>query len=772
MHRDLVDDLNGLIQVHASDDATGGLLTEVGVAAASALIARGQRGDLERAAATLAAAARHARSTDHRRSVALALLGLADTQIGVVDPISPSERIERTLQLAAALAPAEALPALAGYVERAGRMSEAVEIWQRLLTLPEPHTTSQFLQLAHLQEQAGDLAGALATYLRLLDAVPAHSDMMLVGQRIDALVPRLPAPSTAEQISIALLGNASMEQLRAHLVVECVRAGLRPAVYEAGFDQYTHTLLSPQSDLYAFAPDVTVLAIHASRLLPGIHDDPLTLSVAERRAEIDAAVGTVRGLLDAFSERCAGLLLLHTLVAPRHPVLGILDWRDDLGQTAAIHEVNGRLAQLVRDHYPNVHLVDEDRVQAGRGKDTATDARLWYAARMPWSAAVLTGLAQEYLRYIRPLKGLSRKCVVLDLDNTLWGGIIGEDGLSGIQLGSDAPGNAFVALQRELERLWRRGILLAVCSKNNEDEAWAVFDQHPDMVLKRSHFAAARINWRPKSENLRSLADELNLGLNSFVFLDDNPRECEEVHGALPQVLTVCLPPDPALYRETLLRLNVFDTLSLTQEDLDRNRLYAERRQRQELQAAAGDAASMEGYLASLGIIAEIAPAEALSIPRVAQLTNKTNQFNVTTRRYSEAQIVGVVERGWPVYALRVRDRFGDEGLVGVAILAPGDAGVWEIDTLLMSCRVIGRGVETALLAHIAAAARQAGASRLVGRFLPTGRNGLVSHLFEQHGFALAERGSAGAERWELDITTQQIAVPAWIDLRTPAPTL
>jgi FkbH-like protein len=763
---DLGHELLRVLRTYGSDDDHGGLVVDLGVAAARALLTRG---DLEQAAAALATAARTARSAEERRSVADGLLALADAYRDEVNLAESGARTQRTLELAAALDPFVGLPVLATLAEADGRAREAISLLRRLLALPGQHAAANYLQLARLQEQSGKPTDALATYLEMLAAVPTLTDMMLVGRKLDELTEQLPAPATDQQIRIALLGNASMEQLRAHLVVECVRDGLRPAIYEAGFDQYARAILDPQSDLYAFGADLTVLAIHASRLMPGIHHDPLTLTLDERRAEISAAVQTVRQLLDAFSERSSGLLLLHTLVAPRHPALGILDWRDELGQAAAINETNLALARLVRHSYPNVYLLDEERVQARYGKDSATDPRLWYGARMPWSAPVLSGLAREYLRYIRPLKGLSRKCVVLDLDNTLWGGIIGEDGLPGIQLGTDPPGNAYVAFQRELEKLWRRGVLLAICSKNNEAEAWAVFERHPEMVLKRSHFAASRINWQPKSENLRSLSAELGLGLQSFVFLDDNPRECEEVQAALPQVLTVCLPPDPSRYRETLLRLHVFDTLSLTNEDLERNRLYAERRQRQELQAAAAASSSLDGYLASLGIVAEIAPADALSLPRVSQLTNKTNQFNLTTRRYSEAQINAMIERGWSVSALRVRDRFGDEGLVGVAILAPADQSAWEIDTLLMSCRVIGRGVETALLAHICEEARRAGATRLVGRYLPTGRNELVSRLFEQHGFSLAERDEAGNERWELDITTASIAVPDWIDLRTPA---
>jgi FkbH-like protein len=705
--------------------------------------------------------------------VARGLIALAQAYAARANLPDASLSAERTLELAAALDPAEAVPSLAAYLEAAGRSDEAIEQWRHLLELRPSRDAASYLHLARLYEQVQRPEEALAAYLRLLDALPATRSRRLVGQKLDALAPALPAPTRAQRIRIALLGNASMEQLGAHLSVECYRNGLRPTFYEAGFDQYTQALLDPSSGLYAFEPDVTVCAIHASRLFPGLHADPLTMSVEERRREIEGGLRTVQRLLDAFCERSTGLLLLHTMVLPRHPALGILDWRDELGQAAAFDAVNRRLAALVRERYPNAYLLDEDRVQARVGKAHATDPRLWLAARMPWSDDLLAELAREYLRYIRPLKGLARKVIALDLDDTLWGGIIGEDGLGGIQLGSEAPGNAFVAFQRELEKLWRRGILLAICSKNNEADAWAVFERHPDMVLKRSHVAAARINWSSKSDNLRSLADELGLGLQSFVFLDDNPRECEQVRTALPEVLTVNLPRDPARYRETLLNLNVFDSLSLTQEDLDRNRQYAERRARRDFESAMPTGDGLGGYLAGLEIVAEVAPADALTIPRIAQLTNKTNQFNLTTRRYSEAQVAAMPEQGRRVYGLRVRDRFGDEGLVGVAIVAPGESGSgepgWELDTLLMSCRVIGRGIETALLAYVAEEVRRAGGTRLGGWFIPTGKNELVRDLYSRHGFALAEERPDGSQRWTLALAGATLAVPEWVALRVRA---
>ena len=452
------------------------------------------------------------------------------------------------------------------------------------------------------------------------------------------------------------------------------------------------------------------------------------------------------------------------MVAPQHPAIGILDWRDELGQTEMFAQINARLAAAVRTRYTNVYVVDEDRIQARSGKATATDPRLWLTARMPWSDGVLSGLAKEYLRYITPYAARNRKCIVLDLDNTLWGGVIGEDGLDGIQLGMDAPGNGFLAFQRELERLWRRGILLAISSKNNEEDVLPVFDQHDGMILRLSHFSTYRINWESKPNNIREIAKELNIGLDSLVFLDDSPVEQAKMRAELPQVLTPELPTDPAYFRNTLLDLDVFETLALTEEDRNRNQLYADQKARHEFETNAG---SLDDYLAALEMVVDIEPANEQTLPRIAQLTNKTNQFNLTTRRYSEAQITDMLSGGCEVYSMRVIDRFGDNGLVGVGILKPIDVQTWDLDTLLLSCRVMGRSIETAFIAFLADRVRQRGIRRLRAWYLPTAKNSPVKDCYRQHGFTLIQQQPDGVELWQLELAEVGIVVPNWLTIRT-----
>jgi FkbH-like protein len=673
---------------------------------------------------------------------------------------------EGALRKASELDPAHGLPALAQHLQRHGELDEAITCWREACRLNHADS-SMLMQLGRALEQSGRPEEALGVYLDLVSVAPSAQNYLNAARRIDQLSPHLPAAAPGQTIRIALLGNATLDHVERYLKVACYRAGLRPVTYLGGFDQYTQEILDPESGLYRFAPEVLILAVHPSRLFPRLHSYPFDLSLDERRAEMESGLGALQSLLDAFTQRSSALVLVHNMPVPQHRALGVQDLRDELGQAAIFTEINLRLAEMARTRYRNVYVLDEEHVQARSGKERATDARMWHTARLAWSEHALAGLTQAYMRYIKPYKSLGRKCIVLDLDNTLWGGVVGEDGVAGIKLGAEAPGNSFVAFQRELEKLWRRGILLAICSKNNLDDVMPVLNDHPDMVLRPSHFAALRINWDPKEVNIASIARELNIGIDSLVFLDDSPVERARVRAALPQVLTPELPADPALYRQALLELDIFESLALTEEDRNRSRLYAEERVRREFEETHQAGASLEDYLAQLDIVVDIDMSNEQTLPRVAQLTKKTNQFNLTTRRYDEAQIVEMQSQGCRVYTLRVADRFGDNGLVGVAIVAPAGPEAWELDTLLLSCRVMGRGVETALLAAIAREAMQGGVEVLQGWYLPTAKNVPAKDCYSRHGFALAETTAEGGELWKMRLDSSSIAVPAWLTVRS-----
>jgi FkbH-like protein len=374
---------------------------------------------------------------------------------------------------------------------------------------------------------------------------------------------------------------------------------------------------------------------------------------------------------------------------------------------------------------------------------------------MEYSESFVPALARAQAGYVKAVKGRGRKCIVVDLDDTLWGGIVGEDGIDGIHLGETPPGNIFADFQRLLRDFHDRGILLAINSKNNPEDALEVIRDHPAMVLREEHFTAMRINWQDKVTNLREIAAELNLGLDSFVFVDDNPAERLHVEQALPEVLTVDLPRDSAAYRRCLEQLNDFTVVQLTPEDMSRTSMYRAERQRRSLHESS---ASLDEFLASLRMEVSIEPLAPRTVRRAAQLVQRTNQFNLTTRRYSDEDLRRLGENGrFHIWTMAVRDVFGDNGIVGLAIVEAGEEH-WRIDTFLMSCRVLGRRLEDELLGIVANGARTAGAAQLLGTYRPTKKNGQVQDFYRQRGFRLAadQRISEGdtdeAETWVLDL--------------------
>jgi FkbH-like protein len=639
---------------------------------------------------------------------------------------------------------------LARAAEREGRSADAEAAYRAALA-ENPTAPSAAMGLVRLLDRRGERHGAQAALKAFVAASGTNLSIMTAAQQWERWQDS-PLPG-ALTVRVALTGSGTLASLGAHIRVGCAQAGLHPFVYVGGFNQWAQDLLSASSALYAFAPDIILLPLQAAELFPATmaHPDADAATLATERQEGISRIGT---LVEAVGQHAPGAtLVLSTFATPDRSPFGILDLKAETGQRARIASLNADLSTLVRDRR-QVVLLDQDRVEARFGKGRVRDARLWYLGSVPYSDAFLPVLAAEYLRVIRPLKGLVRKCIVLDLDNTLWGGVIGEDGIDGIKIGgNDAPGNAFRDFQFALSALRRRGVLLAVCSKNNPDDVWPAFETHPEMVLRRDDFAAVRVNWTDKVANIVDIARELNLGLESFVFLDDNPAERAVVAANLPAVLTVDLPADPAYYTEALLNLDVFESLGITDEDRARAEMYRQAQTRRAFEESAA-ASDLTSHLETLGITVKIERATSFSIPRIAQLINKTNQFNMTTRRHTEAQVRAMAESGdVDVYSVSVADRFGDFGLTGVAIIEKS-ASVWTIDSFLLSCRVLGRGVEDALLAHIIAGAGNSSASALRAPFLSTAKNAPARGFYARHGFQLAagEEEAAGVQVFELPL--------------------
>jgi FkbH-like protein len=372
-------------------------------------------------------------------------------------------------------------------------------------------------------------------------------------------------------------------------------------------------------------------------------------------------------------------------------------------------------------------------------------------------------IAEEDWKFIRAAKGLSKKCLVLDCDNVLWGGIIGEDGLTGIRLSQDYPGSAFYEFQQEVLALHHRGVILALCSKNNEADVWQVFSEYPDMVLKKEHIAAAQINWDDKVTNLGRLSEDLNIGLDSMVLADDSDFEVEQVRQLLPDVEVLHLPPKGAVENRDILRTcGLFDTLTLSEEDRHRGRMYKAEAARKKLEAALDPST----YLQSLEMEVAIRFVDETLVPRVAQLTQRTNQFNLTTQRYSAADISGLTESATSdVLCLRLKDRLGDYGIVGAAVLSR-DGKQADIDTFLLSCRVIGRGVEDALLYACLKTAKLRGASVAQGKYIKTKKNALVADFYSRRGFTM-DKTAGDKTVYSFDLTHAIPTAPDHISVVT-----
>jgi FkbH-like protein len=383
------------------------------------------------------------------------------------------------------------------------------------------------------------------------------------------------------------------------------------------------------------------------------------------------------------------------------------------------------------DRISGIFLLDLDASQRNVGIEKSCDSRKWYLYRQPYTEEFWHDAADSLNEIFKRQRNASKKCLVVDCDNTLWGGIVGEDGLDSIALGEDFPGSAFRDFQQQMLTLRSNGVMLAICSKNNEPDVWEVFDRHDGMVLKREHFVAHRINWTGKPTNIESIAKELNIGLDSMVFVDDSSIEIEFVRESLPMVTCIKVPMDPARFSETINSIRLFDRDHVSEEDLVRSEMMLQERERKTLETSL----SAEDFTKRLNLTVDFFQVKPEHVTRVTQLLNKTNQFNLTTRRKTAGEVLALCNSPQSgVFAWRVADRFGDYGLVGVVILKPAAESV-EIETFLMSCRVLGRGVEDAVLGAIVTCARRWGAAGIRGQYVPTPKNSLVANLYRNHGF-------------------------------------
>lgn len=561
---------------------------------------------------------------------------------------------------------------------------------------------------------------------------------------------------------LAILSNFTIDLVVPALIASAARHGISLEVTSGGYDQALQEALSPNSAIYKAAPDAVLLAIdYRGFPIQGTTDKE------KAREAIRASIHYLQIVRDGIKRNSKAICIFQTLSAPPETLFGSMDAVYAGSLRGTIDGINDGIAKLVEGTADVV--VDTGHLAAVIGLGDWYSPAEWNMAKVPFSDAYVPIYAEHICRVIAAIRGKSRKCLVLDLDNTLWGGVIGDDGIEHIKIGQGDPsGEAYLSVQRFALDLRSRGIVLAVCSKNEDDIARSAFRAHPDMLLRENHIAVFQANWKDKPSNIRAIAEKLSLGLDSMVFLDDNPVERLHVRRELPEVAVPELPDDPALYARTLAAAGYFETIAFSEEDLRRADFYQDNARRADLHKQTGD---LEGYLASLNMEITFQAFDETGRARIAQLINKSNQFNLTTKRYSEAQIAAM-QKDPAYFTLQVRlsDIFGDNGMISVVICRRASRDIWEIDSWLMSCRVLGRRVENMVLRAILEQARREGIQKLIGSYIPTDRNRMVQDHYPKLGFRLIGSENNIAT-YELDISSADIeSAPMAVTYIDPIP--
>jgi FkbH-like protein len=555
------------------------------------------------------------------------------------------------------------------------------------------------------------------------------------GKDLEPLVP----------FRLAVLSNSTIDLVVPALVASATRHGIALEIIKPSYDQVAQEALTPDSKVNSSKADAVLFALDYRAL-------PLKLSIGDPEASaatIRGAFGYLQSLRNGIKNASNAVCIFQTFAPPVEPLFGSLDRALPGTVRNLIDFINRELADFVLAS--GDVLLDVAGLAETVGLADWHNTQLWNMAKFPFSDELIPLYADHVARTIAAIRGKSGKVLVLDLDNTVWGGVIGDDGLEGIQIAQgDARGEAHLAVQRMALDLRSRGIVLAVSSKNTDEVAREPFEKHPEMLLKLDHIAVFQANWNNKAANIQAIAEELSLGLDSIVFLDDNPAERGLVRQLLPQVAVPELPEDPAWYARTLAAGGYFEAVNFASEDLKRAGFYQDNARRAILQKQVG---GVDDYLASLDMTITFQPFDATGRARIVQLINKSNQYNLTTRRYTDPE-VAAAENNSDVFTLQVRlaDIFGDNGMISVVICRPGEIGVWKIDTWLMSCRVLGRKVEHMVLREILEHARAAGIRKLEGVYRPTDRNKLVVDHYAKLGFTKVEQEETGVTRWELPV--------------------
>jgi FkbH-like protein len=578
----------------------------------------------------------------------------------------------------------------------------------------------------------GDLRAAVSRHSRSL-SLPQVQQLLLHVESIGC---------PAHCLRLGLVRHYSTEMLDPWLSLAAQLQGLKLEIYHAPYGLIVQEA-QVDSGLARHEPDLTVLMLRREDLHPDLIKPVVGLDSNRQERLRREIVERLSETLVRFREHRLGYIVLTILPPLFSPAQGIYDAQCPDSETAWWTGVKTEIGRRLREPIPATLFLDLDDVLQQIGRSHFFDRRFWYSSRFPFSAEGSAEIARRLIALGALIKLPKAKVIVLDADNTLWGGVLGEDGINGIALGPDYPGNAFLDFQRRLLGYQQRGFILALCSKNNPADIEQVFKYHPHQILREEHFAARRVNWLPKAENLFSLAAELNLGLESFVLVDDSDHECASVRQALPEVEVVQTPSKPADVPICLEQVARLEVLSVTAEDRAKTELYVQEHRRRELkQSSEKTGVALRDYLVSLNMKMRLGFNDSSHLTRLSQLTQKTNQFNLTTRRYNEGQMLEfIVSREWMVVHCSVVDVFGDTGIVGLAIVHVTSRQQAELDSFLMSCRALGREIESALLEATLRHLAEQGVREVIAFFEPTKKNQLAEKFLPGQGFAQCSDG-------------------------------
>jgi len=534
------------------------------------------------------------------------------------------------------------------------------------------------------------------------------------------------------KLNISILRSIMLEPIEPYLRYLAYQIGFNAKVEFGEYDNIFQEAIRGQDNLLHKETDCVLIFMKLEALSWDLARNYIGLIAEQIKAEVNRIKEYITSVLSGIRKQTDAMVLWHGFELPIYPNLGILDSQFSDSQQELIGNLNEYLRTSLRNQ-ENAFFVDLNLCLARLGFKQFYDPRYWHIGRAPFTRKALQEIAVEDFKFILSFKGKNKKCLVMDCDNILWGGIIGEDGLAGIKLGKTYPGSAYYELQQEVLNLYNRGIILALCSKNNEEDVWEVFQKHTDMVLKEEHIAMAKINWKDKAANLRQIALDLNIGLDSIVFIDDSEFEINLIREVLPEVEVIHMPKNNAMeYRDIIASCGLFETLTLSAEDKKRGAMYKAEATRKKLQAQATD---MKTYYKSLEMVLEIRFADEFAIPRISQLTQRTNQFNLTTKRYSKAEIKNFANSDESdVIYVKLKDRFGDSGIVGVCIIKYKDKNA-IFDSFLISCRVLGRDIEDAFLIQVIKLAKKRGCKVAIGEYYATRKNSQLKDFYSKHGF-------------------------------------